>query len=108
MKINKMGTVVSKLSIFIAHQVLEANTDEERRQVIFSVSRITELEIELAQTKKVKNKEKGSSFFQKLKQSYAENADLQTEITILKLPVKRKEKPQEGFYWDYEDEFLQL
>jgi len=63
MKINKMGTVVSKLSIFIAHQVLEANTDEERRQVIFSVSRITELEIELAQTKKVKNKEKGSSFF---------------------------------------------
>jgi hypothetical protein len=30
------------------------------------------------------------------------------ELTILKQPVKRKEKPPEEFFWDYEDEFLQL
>ena len=57
-----MGGVLSKL-IFLAQRVLGANTDEERRQIIFSVSRITELEIELAHAKKVKMKKEEFCYF---------------------------------------------
>ena len=49
-----MGAILAKLFTFLTQQVLDAKTSDQKQRVIFSVARITELEIELAHTKKVR------------------------------------------------------
>ena len=58
-----MGTILTKLLTFLAHQVLDANAGDQNQRVIFSVARITDLEIELAQTKKVRSDKRLLPFF---------------------------------------------
>ena len=50
-----MGAILAKLFIFLTQQVRDAKTSDQKQRVIFSVARITELEIELAHTKKVRS-----------------------------------------------------